>query len=380
MRRSSLKNHPPYPEWIKKLREKEPLLTTRNKLLAAIRTWMAQSQFLEVTTPILLRKTLPEAHIVPIKTTFATDKKKPLTGHLRTSPEVSMKKLLAAGYERIFEIAPVFRSHEDFTSPHHSSEFFLLEWYRSNAPLSTIETDLIALIEYLSKTVLKTTTIYHKGHPITLKKDKWQVFSIKDVFLKYTNIDLRELTTWNDLPALVKRTFNSPAGTKPLRNHSALPGFHLNNDVTIELPNALAQFTPQEVFDWLMVTIIEPNLPKEHGVLLTGYPSFSASCSKLTMTQPQYALRTEAYLGGIEIANGFDELTDPAEQRRRITAALENQTNNEVSDETFLTALKFIEQASGIAVGLDRLFMLLLGQSSIKDSTLFATDELFLSP
>ena len=274
-------------------------LSERARVLRVIRAFFDARGFTEVETPVRIPAPAPEPHIdcPPSGDWF-----------LRASPELQMKKLLAAGMERIYQIGPCFRAGEK--GRRHSPEFTMLEWYRANADYSHIATDAEALVAEVLRP--------RRGAALPVP---FQRITVREAYLRWAGWDPVE--AWD-----------------------------------------------QDRFDFDMATKIEPNLPKE-PLFLTDYPASAASLARLKADDPRVAERWELYVDGIELANAFTELTDPAEQRRRFEAAREERRMlgeaDYPLDEEFLDALARMPPSGGVALGVDRLVMLACGASSIAD-------------
>ena len=274
-------------------------LSERARVLRVIRAFFDARGFTEVETPVRIPAPAPEPHIdcPPSGDWF-----------LRASPEPQMKKLLAAGMERIYQIGPCFRAGEK--GRRHSPEFTMLEWYRANADYSHIATDAEALVAEVLRP--------RRGAALPVP---FQRITVREAYLRWAGWDPVE--AWD-----------------------------------------------QDRFDFDMATKIEPNLPKE-PLFLTDYPASAASLARLKADDPRVAERWELYVDGIELANAFTELTDPAEQRRRFEAAREERRMlgeaDYPLDEEFLDALARMPPSGGVALGVDRLVMLACGASSIAD-------------
>ena len=285
-------------------------LSERARVLRAIRAFFDARGFTEVETPVRIPAPAPEPHIdcPPSGDWF-----------LRASPELQMKKLLAAGMERIYQIGPCFRAGEK--GRRHSSEFTMLEWYRANADYSDIARDAEALLaEVLRPT--GTTGV----SPVAVVRP-FARLTVREAYLRWAGWDPVE--AWD-----------------------------------------------QDRFDFDMATKIEPNLPKE-PLFLTDYPAPAASLARLKADDPRVAERWELYVDGLELANAFTELTDPVEQRRRFEGArAERRALGEADyplDEAFLDALAWMPPSGGVALGVDRLVMLACGVHDIAEVIAFAT-------
>ncbi len=297
----------------------KPALEFRSRLLAAIRTWFLSEQFIEVETPVRLPTPALELHI---------DAEPSGTAFLRTSPELHMKRLLAAGYDRIFQIGPCFRQGE--RGALHHPEYTMLEWYRANADYLTILHDTESL---LSSIPHQPFPINHSpstipNSPFTpLPPPPWPRFTIAELFTKHVG--------WN-----------------PVESYDA------------------------ERFEQDLVSKVEPALPRDTPVFVMDYPAPAAALSRRKPDNEKVAERWELYIRGVEIANAFSELTDPSEQRRRFEdcARARRTAGRQVYtlDEPFLSALDIgMPPSGGIALGVDRLVMVLAGKPSLDNVIAF---------
>mgnify|MGYP001090413479 CR=1 FL=1 len=286
-----------------------PLLDLRAKALRAMRRFFEQRGFLEVETPVRVETPALELHIDAIPAG---------TGWLRTSPELHMKRLLAAGCPKLFQIGPCFRHGE--RGRLHNSEFTLLEWYRTPADYRDILADAKALIAAVAGETIGRTWLDIRRRRIEFMP-AWEWMTVSDAF----------------------RAF---AGWDPVERFDA------------------------ERFDADLVAKVEPRLPAECPAVLADYPAEAAALARRKPDNPRVAERWELYIGGLEIANAFSELTDPAEQRARFEAcAAERRARGRPVyplDEDFLAALESgLPPAGGIALGVDRLVLLLAGADSL---------------
>lgn len=283
-----------------------PALEVRHRVLEAIRRFFADARFLEVETPARVPVPALELHI---------DAEPAGQAYLRTSPEFHMKRLLAAGYERIFQIGPCFRKGE--RGRLHNPEYTMLEWYRTNADYLTVLADTEDLVV---RAACGATRTGPPGTDIDFAPP-WERVSVREAFVRC-------------------------AGWDPV-----------------------AQFDADR-FDLDLVAKVEPKLPKSKPVVLMDYPAQAAAMARRKPGDSAVAERWELYIGGIEIANAFSELTDPVEQRCRFEtwARLRQQTGSAVYplDEPFLAALeRGLPPSGGVALGVDRLVMALSGATSL---------------
>ncbi|NCC53016.1 MAG: EF-P lysine aminoacylase GenX [Spartobacteria bacterium] len=285
-------------------------LALQNAIFAEIRAFFAENGFIEVSTPVRIPAPALEDFI---------DAEPSGTHFLRTSPELHMKRLLAAGCERIFQIGPCFRQGEYGLL--HRPEFTMLEWYQTDADYMKILDDTQNLLRFVQKNVKNTEKMAFQGRKIDIF-GPWHKISVQNAYLQF-------------------------AGWDPLKN-----------------------FDPDR-FDLDMAEKIEPNLEKfDQPVILYDYPAQTAALSRKKPENPSISERFELYIAGIELANAFSELTDPAEQRKRFEKCAENRKMRQKPvyplDEPFLQALEAgLPPSGGIALGLDRLLMLFADQPSL---------------
>lgn len=294
-------------------------LWSRAGIIQSIRRFFIEQGFLEVDTPILIPQPVPEAHIDLLSTS---------RGFLHPSPEVCMKRLLSTGFPRIFQICKCFRDNE--RGHLHLPEFTLLEWYRADAGYSDLMADCEAMINFVSDEMGLGKTIQYCGQSIDLRTP-WDRITIEEAFTAHSPISLREA---------------------------------LDTDR----------------FEEVIVLHIEPNLNASGPVFLCDYPSQFASLARLKQGRPDLAERFELYIGRLELANAFSELTDPDEQETRFNR--ENTIREKRGKKPypvpmkFLDALRTMPPSAGIAFGVDRLVMLLTGAEKIDDVVTFTPDEL----
>ena len=319
-------------------------LKARAKIVSALRAFFDGQGFVEVETPVRIAAPAPEPHIdcpvVPSPTGGVPT-------YLRASPELQMKKLLAAGMDRIYQIGPCFREGE--RGSRHNPEFTMIEWYRRDADYLAILSDMERLFCTLSSLFFGDRPLFCGDRPLNPNGDG-PLESIGDRPLQTPSTPNSQLTTH----------YSQPYGDRPFKR------------VTVrEAYRRWAGWDPwtewdQDRFDLDMATKIESALKSEGAVFLMDYPPQAASLARL---RGEVAERWELYVNGLELANCFTELCDPAEQRQRFEAArLERRQLGESDypiDESFLSSLGSIGSAAGVALGVDRLVMTLLGALSI---------------
>ena len=318
-------------------------LTVRGRVLAAVRQFFAEHGYVEVDTPALQVSPGLEPHLQA----FATVLYDPRDGearrrYLHTSPEFAMKKLVAGGMERIWQLAHVYRDGE--RSATHHPEFAMLEWYRASASYRDLMDECEALLRLVQEAAGAAALRWH-GRSVDTSLP-WQRLSVAEAFARYCGIDL--LSTVEPDAA--------PLGVEAAR----------------------IGITPRPEDDWetlffrIFLERIEPNLGIGAPTILYDYPVSMAALSRPKPDDPRLAERFELYVCGLELANAFGELTDVAEQRRRFIAdqakkqALYGETYP--LDEDFLAALEHgLPDCAGIALGFDRLVMLAAGANDIEE-------------
>jgi lysyl-tRNA synthetase class 2 len=319
--------------------DRRPFLLARNRVTASVRAWFAARDFIEVETPALQVSPGNEAHLHA----FATEALS-LSGdcaplYLRTSPEFAAKKLLAAGETRTFELARVWRNRE--RGPLHHPEFTLLEWYRVGEAYETLMADCASLLALAAEAAGAKSLSYRDSAIDPLAEP--ERMTLAEAFDRYARIDL--LATLEDREALAAAAAGQGVRTAP-------------------------DDTWADVFSRVLVEKIEPHLGRERAAILCEYPASEAALARPKASDPRVAERFELYACGVELANCFGELTDPAEQRRRFEAEMAEKARiygeRYPIDEDFLAALATMPQASGGALGLDRLVMLATGARHIE--------------
>ena len=323
---------------------RRPYLAARTRILAALRGWFAAHDFTEVETPALQVSPGLEPHLIAFRTTLATPEGETRERYLHTSPEFAMKKLLVAGVKQLFQIAHVWRDAERTAT--HSPEFTMLEWYRAGADYTKLMSDCSHLLAACAAAV--GTGRLKRGErrcdPFAAPKR----LTVADAFQHYCGIDLLATTPDPDQPS---RDLLAAEAKR-------IGSFASDND------------TWEDIFFRLMMERVEPHLGDGVPLILSDYPASMAALSRRSPADPRVAERFELYACGVELANGFSELTDAAEQRRRFTAdmALKQKLYGVAYpiDEDFLAALEHgMPDCAGIALGVDRLVMLLTGAENL---------------
>ena len=326
----------------------------RARLQAEVRRTLGAMGYEEVETPCLVAAPGMEPHIQAFEAEFVPDAGADrMRLFLHTSPEYAMKRLLAAGLPRVFQLARVFRNGE--VSPTHSPEFTMLELYRAGADYHGIMQDLERLVEACARTLSPdgAPRAIRAGETLDLAVP-FERLTVSDAFRRHAGIDLA--ACGNDAATL--------AAAARAAGHDPGPAGEPFDDV----------------FFRVMLDAVEPAIGRTRPVYLVDWPAPMAALSRVRRDDPAVAERFELYAGGLELANGFSELTDAAEQRRRF---LEEQAQRQrlgrpvyPLDEQFLAAVAKMPDAAGVAVGLDRLLMLLVGADTISDVLLFPAHEI----
>jgi len=297
------------------LTRKKRTLEERARITAIVRAFFVERGFLEITTPHRIPTNAPETHIDPIPSG---------DWQLHTSPELCMKRLLAAGYERVFQICPCWREGE--RGNRHLPEFTLLEWYEAGVDYRKLMTDC----EELFLTLVPEGILHYQGKAIRLDRP-WERLSVADAFLRHASVPMDE--------ALAKGRF-----------------------------------------DEIVALEIEPQLGRERPLILYDYPVEKAALARRKPGNHRLAERFEFYICGLELANGFSELNDAVEQRRRFDAEETKRSRAgrppRPLPENFLAELPAMPEAAGIALGFDRLIMLLTNAETIDEVVAFTTDML----
>jgi elongation factor P--(R)-beta-lysine ligase len=319
-------------------------LLQRNAITKVTRQFFEHRNFVEVETAILQVSPGNETHLHG----FATDLIKPDGNiqrlYLHTSPEFACKKLLAAGEQRIFTLARVFRNRE--SGALHSPEFTMLEWYRVGENYTQLMEDCADLVRALGDAV-GAKFLQFRGKTCDIYA-KFECISVCEAFMRFANIDLA-------------RTFTASTNDRDALADAALKkGVRLADDDTWG-----------DIFSRILCEFIEPNLGVGLLTILYDYPICEAALARSKPNAPQLAERFELYACGVELANAFGELTNAHEQRLRFEADMREKQRiygeSYPIDEEFLSCLDYMPEACGAALGFDRLVMLLAGAASVED-------------
>jgi len=330
--------HEPSPWWTPARHlDRKPFLLARSSITKALRAWFDEQGFAEVETGILQVSPGNETHLHAPRTELLRTDGSRATRYLRTSPEFAAKKLLAAGESKIFEFARVFRDRE--RGDLHLPEFTMLEWYRANTAYDAIMADTIVVIAYAAQAT-GIGKFSFRGRTADPFADP-ELLTVAAAFERFAGIDLLA-------------TIAGGEGDRAALAAAASGKVRVTDDDTWS-----------DIFSKVLVEHIEPNLGQGRLTVLFEYPAPEAALARTRPSDPRVAERFEVYACGVELANGFGELTDAAEQRHRFTAAMDEKQRRYGEryplDEEFLAAVGKMPDASGVALGFDRLVMLASG-------------------
>ncbi len=325
--------------------DRRPVLLARNRILAAQRAWLADAGFIEVDPSALAISPGNEAHLHGYATQALGNDGAARQMYLHTSPEFAMKKLLAAGETQIAAFSHVFRNRE--RGALHSPEFTMLEWYRTGADYSVLMGDIAALI---------AVSVRAAGSDGLRFRDKlcdpfapFERISLHDAFASFAGIDL-----------LATLDTAGETNCDALAVQARAIGLRVADDDTWS-----------DILSRILSERVEPHLGMGRLTMLDHYPAAEAALARKLPNDSRLAQRFEVYACGVELANGFGELTDPDEQRRRFAAEMAEKQRvygeTYPVDEDFLAALVQMPDAAGIAMGFDRVVMLATGAPRIDD-------------
>jgi lysyl-tRNA synthetase class 2 len=327
--------------------DRRPFLLARGAVLSALRRFFEDRGFVEVETAILQVSPGNEAHLHAFATDWLDAEGVPERMYLHTSPEFACKKLIAAGEERLFSFARVFRNRE--RSALHAPEFTMLEWYRAHQPYERLMSDCAELMAETARAlgIARLAWRGREADPFAAPER----LTVAEAFFRHAGIDL--LATLADDPA-------RPPARDGLAAQARAAGLRVADDDTWA-----------DIFSGVIVERIEPHLGHGRATILCEYPTPEAALARPCAHDPRVAERFELYVCGVELANAFGELTDPAEQRRRFDAEMDEKERvygeRYPIDEDVLEALALMPETSGIALGFDRLVMLASGATRIED-------------
>ena len=322
---------------------RRPVLLARNRTQAAIRDWLSAQDFLEIDPAALAVSPGNEAHLHGFETRQIGNDGAARPMYLHTSPEFAMKKLLAAGEARIFSLSHVWRNRE--RGALHSPEFTMLEWYRAGQDYRVLFHDCATFLRLAAEAAGAKTLRFRKAECDPYATP--QVMTVAEAFAEYARIDLLATCDGAD----------TDAGA--LRAQAVARGIRLADDDGWS-----------DILSRVLVEKVEPHLGHGCPLILDRYPAAEAALAR-PASDPREAERFELYACGVELANGFGELTDAPEQRRRFLLEMDEKARvygeRYPLDEDFLAALAHMPPASGCALGFDRLVMLATGAPRIDE-------------
>jgi len=321
---------------------RRPYLAARARIVSALRAWFAARGFVEVETAALQVSPGNETHLHAFETGLIGPDQTRRTLFLRTSPEFACKKLMAAGETRLVEFARVFRNRERGVL--HHPEFTMLEWYRAEASYEELMEDCAALLQEAARAG-GGGLLQHRGRTADPFRPPERL-TVSTAFMRYAGIDL------------LRTVVEGRGDRDALAAEAKTAGVAIaDND------------TWGDIFSRILVERVDPHLGIGRATILTEYPLPLAALARAKLGSDQVAERFELYACGVELANAFAELTDAAEQRARFADAMTEKDRIYAErypiDEDFLAALSHMPPTSGIALGLDRLVMLVTGAERI---------------
>lgn len=337
----------------------------REYVLDGIRRFFKEAKYREVETPLFTPTPDPEPSIEPFRADEFLANGKQIHGYLITSPEFAMKRILSAESGPIFQISKAFRSLE-LPGSRHNGEFTILEWYSVGKDYSHLMDECLALIRFLVAFVARSTEL---GRTALFEQN---IPTINSLLYQGRAYNLQTLEKISYIEAMERY-----AGVTEVMLFDQVLLSQRMHELGYE---KTAEYSPLDMLSLLYVDKIEPNLGTDGITILYDYPADQAALSQKKVNDPRYAERFECYMGGMELGNAFTELTDAEEQRHR----LENQLQERCAtgrrtwdpDTGFLQAMEHgMPQTAGIAIGVDRLCMLLLDEPNISDVLWFPEEE-----
>jgi elongation factor P--(R)-beta-lysine ligase len=335
----------PRPFWnLGRYGERRGWLVARAGVSTFVRRWFAIKGFIEVQPAALQASPGNETHLHGFKTALILPDGSLHDAYLHTSPEFAMKKLLAAGERQIFALTSVFRNRE--RTALHAPEFVMLEWYRAYTPLERLIEDCVAVVA-LAAHIAGTKGFVYRGREAN-PFDPPERLTVRDAFRRYAGVDI-----YDSLP------INGRADSETLARQAKDSGVRVAPDDDWS-----------DIFSRILSERVEPNLGLGRPTVLHAYPVSEAALAQVNPNDPRIAERFELYCCGVELANGFHELRDPGEQRRRFALSMKEQQRifgvSYPIDEDFLAAVADMPDASGAALGFDRLIMLATGAKQVE--------------
>jgi lysyl-tRNA synthetase class 2 len=324
--------------------ERREWLLIRARVSTFLRRWFCAKDFIEVQPAALQVSPGNETHLHGFRTALISPDGSLHDAYLHTSPEFAMKKLLAAGEQQIFSLTGVFRNRQ--RTALHVPEFAMLEWYRAHSSIEGMMEDCAAVIA-LAAHVAGTKTFVYRGREAS-PFDRPERMTVRDAFRRYAGIDLYDsLST------------TAHAHTGVFAQQAKDSGIRVAPDDDWS-----------DIFSRILAERVEPNLGVGRPTVLYSYPVSEAALAQVSTDDPRVAERFEFYCCGVELANAFHELRDPVEQRRRFVRSMDKQRRifgvSPPIDEDFLASLPDMPDASGAALGFDRLVMLVTGAKQVE--------------
>ncbi len=320
----------------------------REKVIRRLRSFFEKEKFHEIETPLLIPHPPAESYLDVFETKLLDRRRRAAPAYLSTSPEVPLKKLMAAGLGNCFSLTKSFRNMET-QSTLHNPEFTILEWYRVGADYFDIMNDCERLLAALTG----GNTLTYQGQKINLAAP-WERITVAGAFKKYADVNLDEF--FDHAPSIAVKK-----------------GYKAENN------------TWEELYNQIFLNEIEPKLGRMKPTILYEFPAAVAALARLKESDLRYAKRFEFYIGGLELGDAYDELTDPVEQEVRFKKEIDSLKRLGKTvydyDHDFIEALNVgLPACSGIAVGVDRLVMLLADVTNIADTLFFPAAEEFPLP
>lgn len=324
----------------------------REKVIKAIRKFFDEREFHEVETPLLIAHPPAESYLDVFQTTLFDRHRHPATAYVSTSPEVPLKKLMVAGLGNCYSLTKSFRNMET-QSKLHNPEFTILEWYRIGADYKAIMKDCEALLLSINRLINNGSSLVYQGKPINLTSP-WERLTVAEAFQKWAHVNFDEFFDLETARTIVKKK-----------------GYQVH-----------AKNTWEELYDQIFLNEVEPHLGHGKPTILYEFPGVMGALAKRKSSDPRFAERFEFYIAGLELGDCYSELTDWKEQEKRFKKELiEIKRLGKTMydyDHDFIKALKVgLPKCSGIAVGVDRLIMLLANVADIADTLFFPAKEDF---
>ncbi|MBI4992882.1 MAG: EF-P lysine aminoacylase GenX [Candidatus Magasanikbacteria bacterium] len=331
-------------------------LELRFAVLKLIREWFWSQWFTEVDTPNIVKVPGQEPYLSPMSVKLHNERGEEFSGYLHTSPEYTMKKMLAAGFDRIFSLGKCYRDYESFGGT-HNPEFTMLEWYRAESDYRLIMDDVEGLVGFVIQKLMEHGTLNteHRTKNICsmLHAPCSIRISMRDLWKKIVGVELDGyLTSEKMFELCVERKYN------------------VNSSESYE-----------DLFYRIFLNEIEPKLKEMGAVIVYDYPAQMAALSRLSASDPRYAERFEVYVNGMELANAFSELTDAGEQLKRLQEEqkLRQKLGKDVYDidKEFVSAVGQMPSSAGIALGVDRLVQIFASCQNIENVITLPAAKLF---